>query len=224
MQQSGKKRKTNRRHAQRLVQQAQAVTFTVSAPLMSAGINTGLGYLSQKPREPKRKNHRAIETAIPSYAEPQDNTAFLHFYCGLMFTATFNSRNRWGRSQRPMETAQLENGTGHRPMGSLSHRQPSLEQKNINKSLFFIPVDGNISWHPSDDKPFFPVTSANSVTMATASSAMTSLGFPGNCSQGSDVMWSPWQCSMRPGRKYFKWEDRSETTKEGSGKSRIKDN
>lgn len=55
------------------------VTFTVTAPLLSAGINTGLGYLSQKPREPKRKNQRAIETAIPSYAEPQDNTVFLHF-------------------------------------------------------------------------------------------------------------------------------------------------
>jgi len=29
---------------------------------------------------------------------------------------------------------------------------------------------------------------------------------------------------MRPGRKYFKWEDRSGRTKEDSGKSRIKDN
>lgn len=28
---------------------------------------------------------------------------------------------------------------------------------------------------------------------------------------------------MRPGRKYFKWEDRSGRTKEDSGKSRIKD-
>lgn len=28
---------------------------------------------------------------------------------------------------------------------------------------------------------------------------------------------------MRPGRKYFNWEDRSGGTKEGSGKSRIKD-
>lgn len=141
-----------------------------------------------------------------------------------MFTVTFNSRNRWARSQRPMETAQPENVTGRKAMGSLSHRQPSLEHKNINKSLFFIPVNGNISWHPSDDKSFFPVTSANSVTMATASSAMTSYGFLGNCSQCNDVMWSPWQCSVRPGRKYFKWEDRSERTKEGSGKSRIKDN
>lgn len=78
MQKAGNKRKVNYRQAQRLVQQAQAVTLTVTAPL-SAGINTGLGYLSQKPREPKRKNHRAIETAIPSSAEPQDSTAFLHF-------------------------------------------------------------------------------------------------------------------------------------------------
>lgn len=71
--------------------------------------------------------------------------------------------------------------------------------------------------------PFFPVTSANSVTTATVSSAMTSCGFPGNRSQCNDIMQSPWQCSMRPGRKYFKWEDRSGRTKEDSGKSRIKD-
>lgn len=61
------------------MQQAQAMTFTVTAPLMSAGINTGLGCLSQKPNEPNRKNQRAIKAAIPSYAETQDNTAFLHF-------------------------------------------------------------------------------------------------------------------------------------------------
>lgn len=74
--------------------------------------------------------------------------------------------------------------------------------------------------------PFFPVTSANSVTMATVSSAMTSYGFQGNCSQGNchDIMWSPWKFSMRPGKKYFKWEDRSEGTKEDSGKSRTKYN
>lgn len=141
-----------------------------------------------------------------------------------MFTVTFSSGNRWARSQRATGTAQAENVTGHRAVGSLSHRQPSLEHQNINKSLFFIPVGGNVSWHPSDDKPFFPATSANSVTMATASSAMTSHGFPGNCSQSNDVTGSPWQCSMRPGRKYLKWEDRSGRTKEGSGKSRIKDN
>lgn len=29
---------------------------------------------------------------------------------------------------------------------------------------------------------------------------------------------------MRPGKKYFKWEDRSEGTKEDSGKSRTKYN
>lgn len=72
--------------------------------------------------------------------------------------------------------------------------------------------------------PFFPVISANSVTMATVSSAMTSYGFLGNCSQCSDIIWSPWWCSMRPGRKYFKGEDRSGRTKEDSGKSKIKDN
>lgn len=71
--------------------------------------------------------------------------------------------------------------------------------------------------------PFFPVTSANSVTMATVSSAMTSYSFLGNHSQCNDIMWSPWRCSMRPGRKYFKWEDRSGRTKEDAGKSRIKD-
>lgn len=29
---------------------------------------------------------------------------------------------------------------------------------------------------------------------------------------------------MRPGREYFKWEDRSEGTKKNSGKSMMKDN
>lgn len=183
------------------MQQAQAVTFIVTAPLMSAGINTGLGYLSQKPKELKRKNQR---TCNPILHRTTGQHSFFPFYCGLMLTVTFNSRNGWARSQRPMERAQPENVTGHKAMGSLSHKQPSLEYKNINKSIFFIPGNRNISWHPSDDKPFFPVTSANSVTMATASSAVTSYGFLGNCSQCNDVMWSPWQCSMGPGKKYFK--------------------
>lgn len=101
-----------------------------------------------------------------------------------------------GQGPRTNGNSPAREVTGHKAMGSLSHRQPSLGSKNINKSLLFTAVDGNISWHPSDDKPFFPVTSANSVTMATASSAMTSYGFLGNHSQCSDVMWSPWQCSI----------------------------
>lgn len=56
--------------------------------------------------------------------------------------------------------------------------------------------------------PFLPGTS---VTMATVS-AMTSRSFLGNSSQCSDIMQSPWRCSMRPGRKYLKWEERSGRT------------
>lgn len=205
------------------MQQAQDVTFTVTAPLMSAGINTGLSYLSQKPRKAKRKNQRA--TATQSHLMQDHRTTQL-FSILSQFDVHSNIQ-QWKQVGKIPEINRNSPGREcYRTQSSgVFESQAALPgTSKINKSLFFIPVGGNVSWHPSDDKPFFPATSASSVTMATASSAMTSHGFPGNCSQSNDVTGSPWQCSMRPGRKYLKWEDRSERTKEGSGKSRIKDN
>lgn len=91
----------------------------------------------------------------PYYTEALDKVGFFPFYCVLMFTVTFNGRNRWAESHRPNENPNwahcIRKGTG-----TWNHRQPSLEQKYINKSIFFIAINGSISCHPWDNNPFSP--------------------------------------------------------------------
>lgn len=55
------------------------MTFAVTVSLTPAGITTGLGYSSQRQKAPNRKNQTAAEGGNPSYTEPKDNVAFLHF-------------------------------------------------------------------------------------------------------------------------------------------------